>query len=141
MGSRSPDSPFEVPPMLASAPAVLAVTEEPSREEPPDDKHVEAEPRQKGSGLTRLITRIHSELRARVVDKNRCNVFTIAASRFNRLASWIHACRLARKAPLGGHGVHDPYGTLRSEEDWSTSMASAELTTAHGPGDFKDVEL
>lgn len=143
MGTRSPDTEYAASPMHASAPAVLAVTEQLSRGEPPVDKPIGLEPRQKGSGLTRLFTRIHTELRARVVDKNRtrCNVFTMAASRFNKLASWIHACRLARKAPLDGQGMHDPYGTLRSEEEWSTSMTATELSPPQGPGDFKDVEL
>ncbi|KAH7952873.1 hypothetical protein HPB49_002084 [Dermacentor silvarum] len=117
-----------------------------SRGEPPPKKGAErgesATLGSTSSGLLRIFSRMHDQLRSRsaVRQSGRRSVYAMALGCINKLASWIHALWLARKAADDGPDVHYYYNALCSDEEWSTSVTAAELSLDDS-GTFKAVPL
>ncbi|KAL1432375.1 hypothetical protein MTO96_013136 [Rhipicephalus appendiculatus] len=147
MSDRSPDVKYSNPRGGPPSVAVLEVHEQMSRGDPPPKKGAPfAKPAllpSKSTGLLRIFSRMHNELRSRsaVRQSGRRSIYGIALGRINQLASWIHALWIARKSADEETDVQDYYNALASdEEDWSTSVTAAELSLEDSTT-FKDVPL
>ncbi|KAH7954602.1 hypothetical protein HPB49_020077 [Dermacentor silvarum] len=146
MDNRSPDVKYVELRGRPSSPAVLQPGEKMSRGEPPPEEGAplgeSALLGPKSTRLLRIFSRIHNQLRSRcaVRQSARRSVYAVALDCINKLASWIHALWLARKAADDGRDVHDYYNALCSDEEWSTSVTAAELSLDDS-GIFKDGQL
>ncbi|CAN8001578.1 unnamed protein product [Ixodes pacificus] len=127
VGYRRPDSPYPKQCRQPSGPATLQLSDgdqsqgEPVPEPPKgeqDENSPPSCPEAKSFGLRRLLTRLQGQVRGRSRTKSSSHygVCAMALSRVNKVASWMHALRLARRSNVDGQAAQEAhYNRLRSD--------------------------
>ncbi|CAN7992219.1 unnamed protein product [Ixodes hexagonus] len=155
---KRPDSPYPTRCRHASDPATLELDDQsqsrgeptaaPPKPEPDDKSGVARRPEEKRFGLFRLLFQGQGRARGtkNCKDKsaNRCSVCAMAMSRVNKVASWMHALKLARKSQVDGQATKEArYSTLLSEEwpcETAAPLAPVDLSLS-GPEPFQYASL